>query len=45
MRVNFICRLVGHSFQDSLVIDQVENDYDVIDAKYCRRCGGIEPNA
>jgi hypothetical protein len=42
--MNFICRLVGHNFQETLMIDKVLNDYDVNDARYCRRCGGIEAN-
>ena len=40
--MNFLCVLVGHNFQETLVIDEVENDYDINDARYCRRCGGIE---
>ncbi len=41
--MNFVCKLVGHNFQGTLVIDEVEDEYDVTDARYCRRCGGIEP--
>jgi hypothetical protein len=42
--MNFICRLVGHNFQETLLIDEVQDGYDVNDAMYCRRCGGIEAN-
>lgn len=40
--MNFICRLVGHNFHETLVIDEAEDDYDINDARYCRRCGGIK---
>ncbi len=40
--MNFVCRLAGHNFQETMVIDKIEDDYNISDARYCRRCGGIE---
>lgn len=42
--MSFVCRLLGHIHQDTLLIDETEDEFEVNDARYCRRCGGVQPN-
>jgi len=40
--MNLLCRIIGHKFQNTIVIEEIEDFYDVQDAKYCRFCGEVE---
>jgi len=40
--MNLLCRIIGHKFQNTIVIDEIGDVYDVQDAKYCRLCGEVE---
>ena len=39
--MNLICKINGHKFFKTLEILRKEGVYDIIDAKYCNRCGMI----
>jgi len=41
--VNILCRIIGHKFQNTIVIDQIGDFYDIQDAKYCKLCGEVDP--
>jgi len=41
--MNLLCKIIGHRFQSTVVIDEVEDFYDIQDGKYCRLCGEVEP--
>lgn len=40
--MNLLCRIIGHRFQDTVVIDQIGDFYDIQDGRYCRICGEVE---
>jgi len=40
--MNLLCRIIGHKFQNTIVIDEIGDFYNVQDAKYCRLCGEVE---
>jgi len=40
--VNLLCRIIGHRFQSTVVIDQIGDFYDIQDGKYCKLCGEVE---
>lgn len=39
--MSMICRLIGHKFQNTLVIREDEGFYEVDDAVYCSLCGFV----
>jgi len=40
--VNLLCKIIGHRFQSTIVIDQIGDFYDIQDGKYCKLCGEVE---
>lgn len=40
--VNILCKIIGHRFQSTVVIDQIGDFYDIQDGKYCKLCGEVE---
>lgn len=38
-----LCRIVGHQLIGTYVIEESEGFYEVDDAKYCARCGEVNP--
>jgi hypothetical protein len=43
--MSMVCRIVGHKFQDTLVITEEGGFYEVQDARYCRQCGAVHAKA
>lgn len=41
IEMSMICRLIGHKFQNTLVIREDEDFYEVDDAVYCSLCGFV----
>jgi len=39
--LSMVCRLIGHKFQDTYVINEKEDSFEVHDARYCRHCGAV----
>ena len=40
--MNLLCKIIGHRFQSTIVIDQIGDFYDIQDGKYCKLCGEVE---
>ena len=40
--VNLLCKIIGHRFRSTIVIDQIGDFYDIQDGKYCKLCGEVE---
>jgi len=38
-----ICSALGHDLRNTLIIRESEGFYEVDYAKYCARCGKVEP--
>ena len=38
-----ICSALGHNLRDTLIIRESDGFYEVDYAKYCARCGDVEP--
>jgi hypothetical protein len=38
-----MCRVVGHDTVGTYVIEEREGFYDVDEARYCTRCGEVNP--
>ena len=38
-----ICNALGHNLKDTLIIRESDGFYEVDYAKYCARCGDVEP--
>jgi hypothetical protein len=41
IRLSMVCKLMGHRFQDTIVIHEDGDFYEVEDARYCRQCGEV----
>ena len=41
IKVSMVCKLIGHKFQDTVVIRRDGDFYEVNDARYCRQCGTV----
>jgi hypothetical protein len=39
--MSMVCRIVGHKFQDTVVIRKDGDFYEIDDARYCRQCGVV----
>jgi len=37
--MSMVCRIVGHKFQDTIVIREDGDFYEIDAARYCRHCG------
>ncbi|MEM3507139.1 MAG: hypothetical protein QW589_07580 [Candidatus Bathyarchaeia archaeon] len=36
------CAILGHKFQNTLIITKKDGFYEVLDAKYCKACGLVK---
>jgi hypothetical protein len=43
--MSMVCRIVGHKFQNTVVITQDGDFYEIEDARYCRQCGIVHAKA
>jgi hypothetical protein len=43
--MSMVCKIAGHKFQDTFVITQEGDFYEVEDARYCRQCGLVHAKA
>ena len=41
MGFEFVCHFKGHTVNNTLTIEEVGDFYEVMDAKFCSRCGNI----
>ncbi|MGD0177121.1 MAG: hypothetical protein ABSC50_09895 [Candidatus Bathyarchaeia archaeon] len=39
-----VCKLIGHQFRNTYVIDEDGDFFEVNDAQYCRHCGTVHPS-
>lgn len=44
IELSMVCRIIGHRFQDTFVIREEGDFFEVEDAQYCRNCGTVHPN-
>ena len=44
IKMSMVCKLLGHKFQETIVINREGDFYEVEDARYCRQCGSIHPD-
>jgi len=43
MKIDLICEMMGHKMTPTFLIEETNDFYEVRDAKYCMRCGEINP--
>jgi hypothetical protein len=43
MMIGYVCQTFGHKIMNTYSIENTEDCYEVNDAKYCIRCGEINP--
>lgn len=41
--MSFLCKIRGHKFQETYVIENRDDFFEVDEAFYCRTCGEVEP--
>ena len=39
----YVCQTFGHKIMNTYSIENIEDSFEVNDAKYCIRCGEINP--
>jgi len=40
--MNLMCRIRGHSFQDTFLIEEAGDFYEIEYGEYCNRCGEVK---
>lgn len=39
--MSMVCKMIGHRFEDTYVIQEIGGFFEVDDAQYCRHCGTV----